>query len=424
MSAWSKVRLGWLVPTEYSGGSGSCLLNPVETHPQAAKLGTDARSSEYFLVEFRDSSGFDQSLVKRGLMIYHVDDDSWAENDCENGGSCTSGGFHYMVAVEQPDGAYDLDCGMSGNYGDRGDMYPYGSVNSFTSSTIPNSNRYDGGASNVAITNISFPQYTAMSFNYSAGGLYPVARYDDGYYNTCYLWGSNNSGFAVKMTPARYPSLVRGLLIMSCDPYNRSFQCQIWDASGGGGTPGSPISSLHTVNNATALAWTYEDFVADSVTISSGNFWAVYIEYNNSRIASDTDSPWSGRTMMYYLGNFYADNGAYGNYMIRAVLDTLYCAGVGDFALDQPAVEVLPNPFGSVTTISFVLNRPERVTIGIYDISGKLVRMLCSSKYPEGRHLVSWDGTDRDGRYVAQGIYFYRFISETSIKTGKIGLLK
>ncbi|MGQ9602582.1 MAG: M6 family metalloprotease domain-containing protein [bacterium] len=423
LSAWSKIQLGWLIPFEISGGSGNCTLYPVETNQQVMKLGTDGRSSEYFLIEYRDSSGFDQSLVKRGLMIYHVDDYSWTQNDCENGGSCTSGGFHYMVSIEQPDGAHDLDCGASGNYGDRGDMYPYGSLNSFTSSTNPNSNRYDGGSSGVSVTNISSHGNT-MGFDYLAGSLYPVIAYDDGYYNLCYQWGANNSGFAVKMTPGKHPSLVRGLLIMSCNPYNTTFQCRLWDASGSGGTPGSPISSLHTVNNATALSWTYEDFVADSVTIESGDFWAVYIEYNGSQIASDTDSPWSGRTMTYYLGNFFADNGAYGNYMIRAVLDTLFCAGVKDVAVNQVVVEILPNPFGNETNIAFVLNNPERVEIGIYDVSGRLVRMLCSSRYPEGRHLVNWDGNDNDGARVAQGIYFYRFISESSMRSGKIGLLK
>lgn len=423
LSAWSKTRLGWLEPIEISGGSGSSVLNPVESYSQAVKIGTDGKSSEYFLIEYRDSTGFDRSLVRRGLMIYHVDDDAWTQNDCEDGGSCTSSGFHYMVAIEQPDGSFDLDCGASGNYADRGDIYPFGSVNSFTSSTMPSSNRYDGWPSNVSITNIGF-ETGRMGFDYSAGILYPVIGYDDGYYNTCYSWGTNNSGFAVKMTPITYPSIVRGLMIMSCNPYNTTFQCRLWDAAGSGGRPGSPISSLHTVNNATALAWTYEDFSADSVRIESGDFWAVYIEYNGSQIASDKDSPWSGRTMMYYLGNFYADNGSYGNYMIRAVIDTSTCASIDVKPMDQPVVEVFPNPFGKHTTIAFSLSRSQHVRLGVYDVSGRLVKMLCSSNYPEGRHLTSWDGTDGNGKDVAQGIYFYRLESGNQARTGKIGLVR
>lgn len=114
--------------------------------------------------------------------------------------------------------------------------------------------------------------------------------------------GANNSGFALKMTPGKHASLVRGVLMMSCNPYNTTFQCRPWDASGRGGTPGSPISLLHTVNNATALSWTYEDFAVDSVTIESGDFCAVYIECNGCQIATDTESSWSGRTMTIILG--------------------------------------------------------------------------------------------------------------------------
>jgi hypothetical protein len=397
----------------------------IESHAQAYKVGMNTRETQYFLISYRDSAvGFDKSLPKKGMLIYHIDDNAWSENDCENGGTCTSGGFNYMVAIEQPDGSFDLDCGTAFNYGDRGDMYPYTGIDSFTVSTTPNTNTYQGTASGVSITNIGWSLVgTEMVMDVTTGILYPELAYDDSYYNTCYGYGFNDAGFALRMTPGTYPSLVRGLLIMSCHASNNDFQCRIWDDSGPGGTPGSPLSSVHTVYNAPWLAWTYEDFTADSIMVSAGDFWAVYIEYNGSQLASDTDSPWNGRTMTYYAGGFSADNGLYGNYMMRGVIEML-CAGIKTSDALEVVVTVRPNPFREKAAISFSINRPSVVAISVYDVGGRLVRSLVSRPFEAGRHAVSWDGRDGKGTPVGAGIYFYRFRSGHVAQTGKLSLLR
>jgi immune inhibitor A len=425
MCSWSKLRLGWLTPTKISGWSQMVTLNRFEQYPEALKLGTDGRDTEYFLVEYRDSSyGFDQSLPKRGLLIFHVDDDMWSENDCENGGSCTSGGFNYMVALEQPDGSFDLDCGVAGNYGDRGDMYPYAGIGQFNGTTTPNSDTYRGTASGVSVDGIAFSGPGQMSMYVTAGHLHPELAYDDGYYNICWRYGLDDAGFAVRITPPRHPVLIRGLLIMSCDAYFTDFRCRIYDATGPGGNPGSPLTPIHTVYGATQLAWTYEDFTADSAVVYSGDFWAVYIEYNNSQLASDNDSPWSGRTMTYWGGSFSADNGSYGNYMIRAVVDTVSCAGVGPVSGAEIVANVRPNPFKEQAVISFGLDRMTPMSISVYDVAGRLVRNLADRPFPAGRHAVTWDGTDSDGRSVSAGIYFFKLASEEKVITGKMSLLR
>lgn len=423
MCSWSKTRMGWLTPTVLTGTTSGVTLSAVETNAQAFKLGMDSRETEYFMIEYRDSSGFDESLVKKGLLIFHVDDDMWAENDCENGGSCTSFGFNYMVAVEQPDGNFNLDCATPGNYCDRGDMYPYGSVNSFTASTTPNTNTYRGTPSGVSVTNIGWSG-SQMQMDITAGDLWDEIVYDDGYYNICWRYGLNDAGFALKITPTCYPAFVQGLLIMSCDAYYRDFQCRIWDATGPGGTPGNPITPVHTVTAAPQLFWTYEDFTADSVIVTSGDFWAVYIEYSNSQLASDNDSPWNGRTRTYYAGTFSPDNGAYGNYMIRAILEYTSSAGLETLAKSDIAVSVSPNPFRERADIRFSLSRPAVVSLSVYDVSGRLVKEIVRTGYPAGSHTLIWDGSDSRGNAVGAGIYFYRFASGGFVRTGKMSLLR
>jgi hypothetical protein len=67
-----------------------------------------------------------------------------------------------------------------------------------------------------------------------------------------------------------------------------------------------------------------------------------------------------------------------------------------------------PNPFGGQTTVSFSLPAAAPVSLGIYDLAGRLVRRLAEGTYSAGQHAVTWDGTDTGGRRVAAGVYFYR----------------
>jgi flagellar hook assembly protein FlgD len=67
-----------------------------------------------------------------------------------------------------------------------------------------------------------------------------------------------------------------------------------------------------------------------------------------------------------------------------------------------------PNPFIPESRVQWVLPRASRVTLGVFDISGQLVKTLISSEMSAGVHTVSWDATDRNQAKVAAGIYVYR----------------
>jgi hypothetical protein len=70
-----------------------------------------------------------------------------------------------------------------------------------------------------------------------------------------------------------------------------------------------------------------------------------------------------------------------------------------------------PNPFNPRTTIPFQLNRSGRISIMIYDVTGKLVRKLIDNQwYPIGEHEIIWDGKTRKGGDAASGMYFYQLI--------------
>ncbi len=66
-----------------------------------------------------------------------------------------------------------------------------------------------------------------------------------------------------------------------------------------------------------------------------------------------------------------------------------------------------PNPFNPTTNISFTLPATERVTLKIYDMTGREVKTLVSGVMSAGTHVVTWNGTDNNGTHLASGTYFY-----------------
>ncbi len=67
-----------------------------------------------------------------------------------------------------------------------------------------------------------------------------------------------------------------------------------------------------------------------------------------------------------------------------------------------------PNPFNPATTIRYSIPENERVLVRIYDLAGRLVKVLVDDIRSEGDHSVVWRGRDNRERTVAAGVYFVR----------------
>ena len=92
-----------------------------------------------------------------------------------------------------------------------------------------------------------------------------------------------------------------------------------------------------------------------------------------------------------------------------------------------PALELTPNhpnPFNPRTSIRYVLPSPGPVRISVYDIKGRLVKILVDEPRPSGSHLVQWNGLNQSGSAVASGIYIFRLESQGQVRTRKAVLLK
>lgn len=67
-----------------------------------------------------------------------------------------------------------------------------------------------------------------------------------------------------------------------------------------------------------------------------------------------------------------------------------------------------PNPFNPTTTISYGLPESSKVTLAIYDVTGREINRLVHSKQNTGWYEVQWNGTTTDGTQVSTGLYFAR----------------
>ena len=79
-----------------------------------------------------------------------------------------------------------------------------------------------------------------------------------------------------------------------------------------------------------------------------------------------------------------------------------------------------------VASVEFGLAKADRVEVKVFDVSGRLVRTLADRQFAAGRHSLTWDGADSQGRQVARGVYFtrVRYLTRDITESRKLTILK
>jgi hypothetical protein len=83
-----------------------------------------------------------------------------------------------------------------------------------------------------------------------------------------------------------------------------------------------------------------------------------------------------------------------------------------------------PNPFNPTTKIGYQLANSTDVTLKIYDITGRLIKVLVDETREAGYHSVIWHGKDDSGKDVSSGMYMYRLKTKDSEQTKRMLLLR
>lgn len=83
-----------------------------------------------------------------------------------------------------------------------------------------------------------------------------------------------------------------------------------------------------------------------------------------------------------------------------------------------------PNPFNAGTTISYIVRKPGRVNLTVYNVLGQQVAALVDREEGPGTYNVPWDGLDEKGRTMPSGVYLYRLELDGEVDTRKMILMR
>lgn len=99
----------------------------------------------------------------------------------------------------------------------------------------------------------------------------------------------------------------------------------------------------------------------------------------------------------------------------------LHSAGINEITNLPSDFEIscYPNPFNAKAKISFTLTKSEKVSVAIYDISGRLVDIVADGFFDAGQNSVIWDATKKPS-----GVYFYSVKTEIGAQTKSVVLMK
>ena len=93
--------------------------------------------------------------------------------------------------------------------------------------------------------------------------------------------------------------------------------------------------------------------------------------------------------------DFDPDGLVLGTPLVTGVDDPLGDSGVPEF------YRPIPNPFTNMTRIAYAVATPDEVVdIRVYDLAGRLVRVLAKGAQAPGIHYAVWDGRDEQGGTV------------------------
>jgi hypothetical protein len=100
--------------------------------------------------------------------------------------------------------------------------------------------------------------------------------------------------------------------------------------------------------------------------------------------------------------------------------------GIGTSEKEIPRVYRLcqnhPNPFIGRTVIRYALPMKSRVSLRIYDLSGRIVKRVIDRQQKPGFYMARWDARDSSGRKVSAGVYFCKLSAGDFTATKKLTL--
>jgi hypothetical protein len=83
-----------------------------------------------------------------------------------------------------------------------------------------------------------------------------------------------------------------------------------------------------------------------------------------------------------------------------------------------------PNPFRSSLALRYQMPCAGRVSLKVYDMTGRLVKTLANGTETPGTHIASFRGLDDKGRSLPAGVYLVRFTAGNVVDARRVVLAR
>lgn len=178
------------------------------------------------------------------------------------------------------------------------------------------------------------------------------------------------------------------------------------------------------------------DFCYPEYSLDGSNWYVLLPQYSGSnttwskRLVDISDYCAAGAT---FRVRFRITSDTYvvadGWYVDDVAIDVYLPTGVagGPTAVPTPRTALLPispNPAFGALRFAYDLAAPGKVSLGVYDIMGRLVARVVDGNAPAGHHAVSWNGADRNGQRIASGVYFVRLDTDSGTQTRRVTVIR
>ncbi len=114
----------------------------------------------------------------------------------------------------------------------------------------------------------------------------------------------------------------------------------------------------------------------------------------------------------------------YGKLCLTAATTAVGDTGPGTGLLTRMLGAPYPNPTGAMTRVPVNLDVAGDVTVSVYDVTGRTVRVLYSGSMDAGPHVLSWDGTNQMSQAVPSGSYYVVAVNRTARESRAVLILR
>jgi len=83
-----------------------------------------------------------------------------------------------------------------------------------------------------------------------------------------------------------------------------------------------------------------------------------------------------------------------------------------------------PNPFNPSTTLGYTIPKTGNVTVRVYDVTGRRIKILFKGVQEAGINFLQWNGDNDFNTQVGSGVYFYTIQTVYGLLSGKMILMK